>query len=567
MRHRVPWGFSRAALGALAMILVIQASPGCHLASRRGPADPIVSYQEAMAAPQPRVDTEGKDAAHPLGILEHPQSPPSPGEKQPHEPNGAGARVVHLTLDQAITKVLSNSPEIRIVSLDASVAKQAIIKSEADLDPTAFGRYNYEDTHVPTTTPSEIGQSNVRTLESGVKQKITTGAEWSLTYALTRSWDDLLYRNPATRFEPVVAFQLKQPLVRDGSREVTLSGIDIANLNHRIALLAFRQRAEELGAAVITAYWQLVQAREDLRVQQQLLDMATETLGKVEGRREIDATDVQIQQAQVNVSARGAQLLQAQRRVTDTQDELARLLADPQTDLIGDYQIVPDTQPSQTPSQLDTHLVLQQALQGNPVLQQAHLGVRIADINLRVARNQDMPRVDLVASASTQALDRNISGANDGLLARDYGSYAVGVVLEYPLGGNRQREAELQRRRLERQKAVATVQNLADQVAVQARQRIRKVQTSFAEIQVQQQAVEAANIQLQAIADSEPIRDKLTPEFLLVKLQAQESLSESLLAHARAVAEYNTALAELAQTAGSVLTLYPVELPGQAPVP
>ena len=567
MRPRIPWGPFKAGLGALAMILMLQASPGCHVVSRRGPADPITPYQEAVAAPQARVDSEGSDAAHPLGILEHPQSPPSPGEKQPHEPNGVGGRVVHLTLDRAITKVLSNSPEIRIVSLDASVAKQAIIKSEADLDPTAFGRYNYEDTHVPTTTSSEIGQSNVRTLESGIKQKTTTGAEWSLTYALTRSWDDLLYRNPATRFEPVVAFQLKQPLVRDGSREVTLSGIDIANLNHRIALLGFRQRAEEMGAAVITAYWQLVEAREGLRVQQQLLDMATETLGKVEGRREIDATDVQIQQAQVNVRVRGAQLLQARRRVTDTQDELARLLADPQTDLIGDYEIVPDTQPSQTSSSLDSHLVLQQALQGNPVLQQARLGVRIADINLRVARNQDMPRVDLVASASTQALDRNIGGANEGLLARDYGSYAVGVVVEYPLGGNRQREAELQRRRLERQKAVATVQNLADQVAVQARQRIRKVQTSFAEIQVQQQAVEAANGQLQAIADSEPIRDRLTPEFLLVKLQAQESLSESLLAHARAVAEYNTAVAELAQTTGSVLALYPVELPGQGAVP
>jgi outer membrane protein TolC len=549
----------------MALAVVIFGSLGCHLIDRSDPKDPIITYQKTVADPQPRVDIEGNDTSRPLGILEHPQPIPATVGQDAYEQNIPGPRTFHLTLDQAITKVLANSPEIRIVSLDASVAEQIIIKSKADLDPTAFGRYNYEETDVPTTTPSEIGQSNVRTLESGVKQKITTGGEWSFSYALTRSWDDLYYRNPAKRFEPVLAFQLKQPLMRDGSREVTLAGIDVAHLNHQIALLGFRQKAEDLCTAVITAYWQLAQAREDLRIQRQLLDMAGETFGKVEGRRAIDATDVQIQQAQVNVRARQAQLLQAERRVTDAQDILARLLADPQMDLIHEYEIVPDTQPTRISSTLDPHQVLQKAVQDNPILRQAHLGVRIADINLRVAKNQGMPRLDLVASASIPALAETVSVAHDMLLDSNYRSFAVGVVMEYPLGGNRQREAEWQKRRLERKKAVATVQNLADQVAVQAKERIRRAQTSFAEIQVQQQAVEATNIQLQAIADSEPVRDKLTPEFLLVKLQAQESLAESLRSHARAIAEYNIALAELAQTTGSVLTLHPIELPGQTP--
>jgi outer membrane protein len=563
MRRQTPWIGFRCGPAVMALAVVILGSLGCHLVDRMGPKDPLITYQRTMADPQPRVDTEGKDASHPLGILEHPQSTPPTEDKAVHGPNAPGPRTFHLTLDQAITKVLSNSPEVRIVSLDASVAEQLIIKSKADLDPTAFGRYNYEKTSVPTTTSSEISQSDVRTLESGVKQKITTGAEWSFSYVLTRSWDDLYYRNPAKRFEPVLAFQIKQPLMRDGSREVTLAGIDVAHLNHQIALLGFRQKAEDLCTAVITAYWQLTQAREDLRMQRQLLDMASETFGKVEGRRAIDATDVQIQQALVNVRARQAQFLQAQRQVTDAQDILARLLADPQMDLLHEYEIVPDTPPTRISSPLEPNQVLQKAIQDNPVLSQARLGVQIADINLRVARNQEMPRLDLVASTSKPALSSSINIAHDGLMNESYHSYAIGVIMEYPLGGNRQREAEWQKRRLERKKAVATVQNLADQVAVQARERMRRVQTSFAEIQVQQLAVEAANIQLQAIADSEPVRDKLTPEFLLVKLQAQESLSESLRAQARTIAEYNIALAELAQTTGSALSLHPIELPGQ----
>jgi outer membrane protein TolC len=555
MSRPTPSTWLKAFLAAVPFGLTAAGLLGCRPLNRPITENAISPYQRSVAEPQPRVDLENGDPSHPLGILQHPNATEAAGG----EPNAT--REFHLTLDQAVTKALSGSPEVRLVSLDASIAEQMIIKGEADFDPSVFGRANAEGKDVPTTTYSEIGQSDVQTLESGIKQKTKTGAEWSFSYVLTHSWDDLLGRNPASRYEPVLAFQLKQPLLRDYSSRVTLAGVETADLNHRISLLAFRQKADELAATTIGYYWQLVQAREDVQIQQQLLGMAMDTLEKVEGRRSIDATDVQIQQAQVNVRTRKAQFLQAELQVKDAQDNLARFLADPDMDLVSNYRILPDTQPNQLPARLDIASLLPMALRGNPILQQARLGVKVAEINIVVAKNQRMPRLDLVASASTQSLNHSVVAAHEALWDRDYGSYAVGVTLEYPLG-NRLAGAEMQRRRLEHKKAVTTLQNLADQVALQARQRTHKVQTSFDQIQIQQEAVEAATSQLQAIADSEPVRDKLTPEFLLVKLQAQESLAEAMRARAAAVADYNIALAELAQTTGSILTLHPVELPG-----
>ncbi len=90
--------------------------------------------------------------------------------------------------------------------------------------------------------------------------------------------------------------------------------------------------------------------------------------------------------------------------------------------------------------------------------------------------------------------------------------------MEIPLG-NRVRRAELQRRRLERTKAAAVVRNIQDQIIVQAKERIRRVQTSFAEIQVQTSAIEASTAHLSALENQEDVREKLTPEFLLVKLR------------------------------------------------
>ena len=81
------------------------------------------------------------------------------------------------------------------------------------------------------------------------------------------------------------------------------------------------------------------------------------------------------------------------------------------------------------------------------------------------------------------------------------------------------------------------------------------IETSRAEIQIQEDAAQAAGIHLQAVEDSEPIRERLTPEFLLVKLQAQGALADAQQAEIKAIADFNISLARLAQTMGTVMEL------------
>ncbi|RPJ19173.1 MAG: hypothetical protein EHM35_21010, partial [Planctomycetaceae bacterium] len=148
--------------------------------------------------------------------------------------------------------------------------------------------------------------------------------------------------------------------------------------------------------------------------------------------------------------------------------------------------------------------------------------------------------------------------AHDQIEDGQYTSYAVGLNLEYPLG-NRSRQAEWLRRQWERRKATSILHNTADQVAVQVRERARRVQTSFDELKVQQEAVQAARAHLQTLEESEAIREKLTPEFLLVKLQAQDTYAQAQRGEIGAIVELNIALAELAQAAGTILDLRMVE--------
>jgi outer membrane protein len=525
----------------------------------------VAAYQKTLAykGPQDRLDSEGRDDSMPLGVLEPaPVIEPSPGALEVTIDPNTGEKVVELTIEQAIVRALANSPEIKIVSFDPEIARQEITKAAADFDPTVFSRFNYENDDNPENSIFEPGQMDTRLVESGVKQRTVTGAEWSASYALTRRWDDLIGRALPTRYEPVMAFQLRQPLLRDAGSEVNLAGVNIARLEHQVALLGFRQKAEEISTAVIRAYWQLLQARRELVIQQQLLARTLETLNKVEGRRDIDATDVQIQQANSYGKSRQGVLIQLEKRAQDAQDALARLLVDAQINTASSVDIVPVSVPDAAGGISEQSIAMRPAVSlamaRHPAVQHAKTAIEVADINIRVARNQAMPRLDLTGSANTRGLARAQGDAFDQIQNDKYTSFGVGLSFEYPLG-DRQRYAELTKRRLERRKAVSVLHNIADQVATQVKERIHKVETSLAQIEIQREAVKSARIYLQALEDSEPIRERLTAEFLLVKLQAQELLAQAERTEIGAIVEFNIATAELAQATGTVLEMHPIE--------
>jgi outer membrane protein len=544
------------------LMFVIVLLTGCVSDEINDQNNVVFSYQQTLAdqGPQQRVDTEGKNMAEPLGLLEPVSQPEShiPKVEFFTDPN-TGEQTVSLTIEQALARMLENSPEIRVVSFDPSIAKQDVTRAASEFDVTAFGDLNYENEDNPSNSIFQPGQSNSRSLETGVKQKSITGSEWSLSYNLTRTWDDLTGRTLSTRYEPILGFQLKQPLLRDAWQQVTLAGVDVAKLNYRVALLDFRQKAEGTAVGLISAYWQLLQAQRNYQIYQGLLDRTLETLERVVSRREIDATELHIKQTEASVKTREAALIQAKKQMTDAQDVLVRLMADVQLNLLNDFKILPASEPLQESEKFDYSQLLDLAMNKNPVIQQARIGIEIADINIRVAENQDMPRLDLITSARTQNIARGSENANERLSNLDYLSYRVGLSLEYPLG-NRQREAELIQRRFERRKAVSVLQNVADQAAQLIRERARRAETNYTEIQVQKDAVKAAQEYLQALKEAEEIQEQLTPEFLLVKLQAQEVLADAQMSEIRAIVDFNIALAELAQTLGTVFELHPVQV-------
>ena len=191
LSHVSGWGaYSPILIGCLVVF------GGC-VSDRVSDGSKVSTYQKRLAGsgPQQRLNAQEPPSLDPLSMLKPVETEQEaiPPLQIIEDPNN-GEKTATLTIEQAITRALANSPEIRIVSFDPEIARQEVAKAAGDFDPTAFSRVNYDDQDNPRNSFFEPGEAETRLFESGVKQRTILGSEWSASYGLSHIWDDLSYR-------------------------------------------------------------------------------------------------------------------------------------------------------------------------------------------------------------------------------------------------------------------------------------------------------------------------------------------------------------------------------------
>ncbi len=507
-------------------------------------SDVLAEYHRALA-------DRGPQRRGPAGTLEAYQPLDGPGPKLT-----VRDAKVYVTLTESIQRALANNPHIRVVSYEPELAYEDIVRAAAAFDVTVFGlaRLDNGDQAPPPNNPFAPSQSETRSFQVGANQRLITGATWQTTLGLTRSWSDF-GSSPRTTWAPSVDFEITQPLGRGAGTNFNLAELRIARLSYQLSEAEFRQNVEQLVFDVHQAYFRLIQAIINRDIQQQLLEITKQTYERIKKRGVHDATKVEIRQAEAAVATRQAALVRTRKTVQDARDTLARLMSDPQANVITELRgvpIVPTTplvDEQIVPNPTDQLLL---ALENSPLLDQARKGIALAAVGIDVAENQVLPKVDLTASVNWNERAFQAGNAIDRMGNFDFYGAAIQLAVEYPLG-NRLREAELRQARYEHLQAIASYQDAVDAVALRIMERIRAIDINWQEMLAQIQAVEAAKAQLEALNARERLLGRLSPEFLNVKLQAQQTLATARQGLLAAQVQYNTALIELAQVTGTLL--------------
>ena len=494
------------------------------------------------------------------------------GDLMGREP--AAGDAVELTLARAVQLAVEHNLSVGVARLLPGIAYQDVVRAEAAFDAAVFVEAAYAGLDTPQPPGSIEGlssdqQSQNLSLTTGIRKRFAYGTSVSVetdpTYQQQRPTINLF----DDYYTASVAATVEQPLLEGFGPAANRAEV-------RLARNATLDQREQLRAALLRvvaevhgAYWDLFNARQNLLIQQRLLERTLDDRDRLVQRRDFDVSPVRITEANSFVELRRSDVIRARQRVRLASDRLKRLLSAPELPVAGETLIVPTDAPTREPVTFNLVELLSQALQRRPEMEQSLLGISDARVRARAAENARLPELDL-------AFTLRLNGLNEDDLAeaydRDIGElsfidYLVSLRFEQALG-NRADEALLRRRRLEQERSTRAYRQQAEAVVLEVKDAMRNIITSYELIGASRAARRAAADSLRAIEAQEEAGVALTPEFLLdLKLATQQRLADAEAQEVAAVADYNTAIADLFAATGTLLERNGVEVSEAEPWP
>lgn len=462
---------------------------------------------------------------------------------------------IRLSLEDAIARSLRYNLAIKVEAYNPGIREAQITEAMAAFDPVFFINSQWNNQDEPVVL---AGQTNGTTWNNqvGIRKLMPWGGTVQASAGdIYRDLQKNTYTSaiiPTPSHEANLAVQIAQPFLRGFGDDINQSNIYLAQRDQRISLETFRRQVITQIANVEEAYHNLVLARSQLDIQQRLLDNTADTYNRIVARGMIDADLIQIKEAQAAKESREADLVVAKSNLRNASDKLKSLINDPEVNLRGNALIVCTDRPIDAPLTFNVAEQMDMALRQRTEMQEARVLIEKTDINITVARNDLLPRADVTVSAQSNGWEGDLSSAfNNTVNPADLIDYSAGLKFEIPIG-NQAAQAVVRRRQLERRQAVTAMLQEAQQVILEVKTQLRNLLTSYQEIQARQAARTSAGEELNALTQKESI-ERLTPEFLRLKLDAQQRLANAELSELQAIINYNLAIMKLEQAKGTLL--------------
>lgn len=354
--------------------------------------------------------------------------------------------------------------------------------------------------------------------------------------------------NRGFQYRPSVGIDLAQPLLKNFLIDSTRQQIWVNRKTLKISELGVRQQIMNVANRVEQAYYDLIFAIENVRVQEKGLELAERLLSENKRRVEVGAlAPLDEKQSQAQAAGSSADLLTARRTVEVQENVLKNLITDDYKQW-HDLDIQPTEKLVVIPEKFDLMESWQRGMTQRPDLLQTRIDIERRDIILRYERNQLLPQLDLIGSYGRNGLDRHWGGALGNIRDETNPEFSYGVLFSIPLS-NRGPRNRYRASRAEKEQALLTLKRLEQNILVQIDDAVKLAQTSLQRIEATKQARLYAEAALEA--EQKKLENGKSTSFVI--LQLQRDLTTVRSEEIRALADYNKALAQLAFNEGAVL--------------
>jgi outer membrane protein TolC len=480
---------------------------------------------------------------------------------------------VALTLEEAIFRALKQNLNLvaEVYTIEKSTASLSLAREM--FYPKLEVNFGSDRTEQPSTwwlQSSGTYITKTRSYETTITQQLPIGGSLSVSMANLKNDTNQLFLNFNPYYSTQLRFSFVQPLLKNFGPKVAMKEIVVARQNQAISEAQLKSQVLDTIYQVEEAYWNLVLARENLKVKQQSLQLARDQLAKTQKEISVgQQAAIEILNVQAAVSQREADIVQAEGAVRVAEDRLKVILNLASGLDLGNITIKTLEQPSFKPVKVELKEAIETALANRPDLQVNSLTVENKQFGLEVARNQLLPQLDFNVSYWSPGISGDrllylnnnpftgvIIGKIPGSMAnsfRDalkflYNNWSLNFTLTIPLADYISR-ANYALARTELAQAQARQKALEQQALLEVSEAVKNLETMAKSVEAYRVAREYAEKRLEA--ETKKLSVGLTTNYFV--LEAQEKLATARSAELKALIDYNLAVARLEKVLGTGL--------------
>lgn len=463
------------------------------------------------------------------------------------------AKTFRLSLADAIRRALANNYQIHFEGYGPAITTAQIVQAEAAFDMAFFLNANKAVRDHDTAVKYTWDNSDTTIFQTGVRKLLTSGATATLSYDFTRQQSQLTSQQVPLVYNPAwtenATAELRQPFLKNFGIDFNRAQINIRKDELKISQERFRRTVIDTLNNTETAYWNLVAARRNVVITAELVSQAERTLAQVKARQDYDAYQTLVANSEANVASREAEFIEVKNTVGNAEDALLNILNDPELTFPSDFEIIPTDVPTAIPVVRDRFHEVETALLHRPEIQEAKASVERARIQVGVAKNQALPKLDAVFRIALNGFSNSADAAWDQMMNAEYQDTFVGLEFLWNFGERAER-AGIRAATLAHSQAIFVLKKAIDDVITDCRTTLRNLVTRYEQIAPNVVATVASEDNLRSILERE---ERKSPEQLNTVLTAQTQLAQNRRALLQSLVNYNQAIVNLERAKGTLL--------------
>ncbi|HTS61186.1 MAG TPA: TolC family protein [Candidatus Acidoferrales bacterium] len=314
---------------------------------------------------------------------------------------------LELSLKDYLALVMANNTDIALQMLSVETPKNAITRAFATWDPLATASFNSQRSITPASDALQ-GAATVVTLNQPAaftyQQTLPTGTSYTAQFNAQKNTTNSGFSTFNPALNSTLSIRFSQPLLKNRGTYVNKLNLMSAKSRLRVSEYGLRANLLNMINAAENAYWDVVSARENLKVAEGGEQVAEEFLKLSQKQLELGAlSPLDIFNPERQLATAKLAVSQAQFALLQKEDALRRQIGadlDPKIRkmplVLTEAADMPDSAP------LDTEAEVDKALNMRPDLKSAVQSLDVDDLAIRSAKNNLLPNLALTGLYQTQ---------------------------------------------------------------------------------------------------------------------------------------------------------------------